>query len=235
MVALASDRREPLEDEDRRYVLDRLVDEELLVQRGLELGFARLDKRVRADLVQAVIQSVVADADRREPTAAEVSEFYEENRDYFTRPGRMRVRQIWVQAGSRRPDAEARARAEEAARRLRAGEPLLQVAEALGDPIVAPVPDASLPATKLSEYLSPSVVRQLLHTEVGAVTEPLRAMGGYHVLRLVAREPAVVPPLSAIETEVRAETRRRAGDRALRRYLDELRERAHVTVADVAP
>ncbi len=190
---------------------------------------------MRAALVQAVIQSVVADADRREPTAAEVSEFYEENRDYFTRPGRMRVRQIWVQAGSRRPDAEARARAEEAARRLRAGVPLVQVAEALGDPIVAPVPDASLPATKLSEYLSPSVVRQLLHTEVGAVTEPLRAMGGYHVLRLVAREPAVVPPLSAIETEVRAETRRRAGDRALRRYLDELRERAHVTVADVAP
>ncbi len=43
VVALASDRREPLEDEDRRYVLDRLVDEELLVQRGLELGFARLD------------------------------------------------------------------------------------------------------------------------------------------------------------------------------------------------
>lgn len=47
VAALAADRRDPLGDADRRFVLERLVDEELLVQRALELGLARHDRRVR--------------------------------------------------------------------------------------------------------------------------------------------------------------------------------------------
>jgi hypothetical protein len=52
---------------------------------------------------------------------------------------------------------------------------------------------------------------------------------------LVAREPGVVPPLTDVREEVRVEWRRRAGDQALRGYLDELRERADVRVPDVLP
>src|SRR5262245_15749646 len=48
LAAFASDRRSPVEAGDRRHVLDRLIDEELLVQRGLDLGFSRSDRRVRA-------------------------------------------------------------------------------------------------------------------------------------------------------------------------------------------
>ena len=67
--ALASDRRGAIDDADRRHVLDRLVDEELLVQRAIELGLVRQDRRVRGDLVTAVIESVTADAGQREPSA----------------------------------------------------------------------------------------------------------------------------------------------------------------------
>src|SRR5687768_11054675 len=51
VAAFASDRRAPIGAEDRRHVLDRMLDEELLVQRGLELGLARHDRRVRGDIV----------------------------------------------------------------------------------------------------------------------------------------------------------------------------------------
>ena len=44
-----------------------------------------------------------------------------------------------------------------------------------------------------------------------------------------------MPPLDEIREEVRAELRRRAGDAALRAYLDELRARADVRVADALP
>ena len=72
LAALSADRRSALDDDDRRRVLDRLVDEELLVQKGLDLGLPRRDRRVRSDIVASVVESVVAEAATREPSSAEV-------------------------------------------------------------------------------------------------------------------------------------------------------------------
>ena len=77
VAAFASDRRDPIGPEERRHVLDRMLDEELLVQRGLELGLARSDRRVRGDIVSAVIELVVSQADGVEPSDGEVRAFYE--------------------------------------------------------------------------------------------------------------------------------------------------------------
>ena len=63
VAALASDRRNPLDDADRRHVLNRLIDEELFVQHALALGLAANDRRVRADLVSAVMGALVASTD----------------------------------------------------------------------------------------------------------------------------------------------------------------------------
>ena len=233
--ALASDRREPLGDAEKQHVLDRLLEEELLVQRGLELGLAKHDRRIRGDIVSAVIQSVVAQADAEEPSNAEIAAFYEENRAYFTRSGRLFVRSVLVRASPLRSEDEARARAEQVATRLRGGAAFEDVAATLGDRPVAPVPADYLPAPKLREYLGPTATRAALELEVGDVSEPLRTSAGFQVLLLADREASRVPPLDAIRDEVRGELRRREGDRALRRYLGELRERADVRVRPVLP
>ena len=70
-----------------------------------------------------------------------------------------------------------------------------------------------------------------MQLEPGGVSDPVRSATGYHVIQLVDREKGRVPLLAEIEGEVRAELVRRAGDRALREYLDELRERADVRIA----
>jgi parvulin-like peptidyl-prolyl isomerase len=230
LAALASDRRDPLDDEDRRHVLDRMVDEELLVQRALELGLARHDRRVRADLTSALIASVVSEAEERQPSASEIEAFYAETRDFFARPGRLRARQVLVRADA---DSDAaRARADQAAARLRAGEELARVASELGDPEDAPLPDALLPPMKLREYLGPTALRTLLGLAPGAVSEPVRSEAGWRVLVLVEREAEWAPPLAEIEEQVRAEWVRRQGEIALREYLDELRRRADVRLAE---
>ncbi len=232
--ALVSDSRSAVDDADKRHVLDRLVDEELLVQRALELGLARQDRRVRGDLVAAVIESVTADADQREPDAGELRSFFDANRDYFARPGRLQVEQVFARSSSDADDA-ALARARDAAARMRDGAPAADVQRALGDAPVAKLPDAPLPAAKLREYLGPAAVLALAALAPGEVADPVRAAGGYHVLRLVAREEARAPELAEVEAEVRAEWRRRAGDEALRAYLDGLRRRAAIAVAGALP
>ena len=230
LAALASDRREPLGPEERQHVLDRLLDEELLVQRGVELGLVRHDRRVRGDIVAAVIELVVSQADEAEPSDAEVAAFYEQNQAYFARTQRLWVRQVWVRGPAHRSDAEAKTQAEEAARRLRAGESFEVVRRELGDAPVAAVPEDLLPTPKLREYLGPTATRAAEDLAVGAVSDPIRGASGYRVLQLVERAPGFVPPLSEIANDVRSELRRRAGDEALRRYLADLRSRADLRV-----
>lgn len=234
LAALASDRRTPLSDEDRQRVLDRLIEEELLVQHALALGLARSDRRVRADLVSAVLGSLAAASDGYQPDDAEVRTFYEQNRDYFAGPGRLWVRQVFVADEGGGEDA-ARERAERAAARLRAGEPLERVRAELGSPEVAPIPDVLLPPAKLREYLGPTALLTALDLERGKVSDPVRSAQGHHVLVLVEREPGGAPPLEESVPQVRAELRRRQGDRMLRERLDQLRGEADVTVALPAP
>ena len=232
--ALAQDRRDGLSDGDRRLVLDRLIDEELLVQRGLQLGFMRKDARVRKDLTAAVIDSVVVEHQDAPPTDGELQVFYDEHRDFFTGPGRLRVWQIWCRATGT-DGSDPLERAQQAASRLRAGEPFATVREALGDPELAPLPDALLPAAKLADYLGPTALRTAVTLEVGAVSDPVRSSTGYHVLQVVERQAAAAPPLESIRPQVEAEFRRRAADRALRGYLDDLRGHAAVEIAPVLP
>jgi parvulin-like peptidyl-prolyl cis-trans isomerase-like protein/SurA-like protein len=229
--ALARDRRDGLTAEDRQRVLDRLIDEELLVQRGIALGLARQDPRVRRDLTAAVIDAVVTQHDDVTPSDEELAAFYEREREFFARPGRLRVRQVWCRAASGSDGAAAETRAREAATRLRAGEDIVPVRAALGDAELAPVPDVLLPPAKLLDYLGPTALGTALGLAAGAVSDPVRSGTGFHVLQVVEREATWVPPREDIADDVLAEYRRRAGDRALRAYLDGLRARADIEVA----
>ena len=58
-------KRQPISSEDRRFVLERLVDEELLVQYAIERGLIRSDQNVR----RAVLQFAMAGIDSEDSPA----------------------------------------------------------------------------------------------------------------------------------------------------------------------
>ena len=235
VAAVGEDRRGPVGDDEKRRLLDRLVDEELLIQHGLALDLVRRDNAVRAALVSAVIELATADVDEEEPTAAEVERFYAAHHDYFTQPGRLRVQQVLVRIREDDAAAAAEARAREAAARLRAGEPFATVRATLGDPEVAPLPDGWLAPAKLRDYLGPTPARTVLELPVGNVSDPVRSGIGFHVLQVLEQEAPRTPALAEIEGEVRAELRRQRSDEALRARLDGLRGAADLRVAARLP
>ncbi len=232
--AVASDRRAPLETADKQHILDRLIEEELLVQRGLTLDLPRLDRRVRSDLTQTVIDGIASQASDREPTEDELRAFYESHRDLFAGPGRLRVRQVFVRVTAP-SDPAALARADEAAQRLRAGESIDAVQKALGDPPLAPLPDALLPPAKLRDYLGPTALRTALELDVGEVSDPVRSGTGYHVLQVADRQADTAPTLDEVRPQVVSEFHRQSSEQALRNYLDELRGAADVRVREPLP
>jgi len=232
--AVAGDRRAPLEEADKQRVLDRLIEEELLVQRGLTLDLPRLDRRVRADLTQTVIDGIASQADERVPSDSELQAFYDAHRDVFAGPGRLRVRQVFVRVTAP-SDPAALARADQAAQRLRAGESIDAVQAALGDPPLAALPDTPLPPTKLRDYLGPTALRTALELDVGEVSDPVRSGAGYHVLQVAERQADTAPTLDEVRPQVVAEFHRQASEQALRNYLDELRAGADVKLREPLP
>lgn len=218
LSALRADRREQALDEAvKRRVLERLIDDELLVQRGIELGLAERDPRVRADLGSAVIGQLTAGAQTTEPDGDQLAAFYAEHRGFFAQPARIRVAQLWF--------AE-RAAAEVARDELLAGRtPISELAP-------VPVPDRLLPAPKLRDYIGATATRFALGADAGAVSPVLPAVGGYRLLRVHEKRPARERPLAEVRELVRAEYLRRSGERALQRFLRERRERADIAVAE---
>ncbi len=232
LAGVAGDLRSPVDETVRRRVLDRMIDEELLVQRALELGLAVIDRRVRGELTAGLIDSIVAEVDGAPPSAADVERHYEENRDFFTRPGRLRARTLYfsTRRGDQDPRGPALERARTARSRLLAGEAVDSVETALADRQVSPIPDTLLPASKIRDYVGPSVLEALLEIEAGTWSEPIEAGGGVHLATLVEREPSIAPPLSEIEALVRQDLQRRRGDEALRAYLDDLEARTPILI-----
>lgn len=230
LAGFQSDTRAPVDAETRQHILDRMIDEELLVQRGLALGLARVDRRVRADLTSSLIGSIVGTAEDRAPDPDELAQFYDENARFFTRPGRLHVRQVFLRIPAEGDEAAVLARANDARQALIAGRPLAEVRAEFGDEEISPIPDTLLPALKLREYIGPTALRAAEQLEPGEVGEPVRSGIGLHVLAMADRRPSVTPPLEEIGDQVESEWRRRAGDRALRAYLDQLRDEGEVDV-----
>ena len=78
MALLTRDKGNEITDEDRARVLNGLIDEELLVQRGIEMGIIDSDRAVRKAISTAMIQTIVAESSSKQPSEDDLRAFYED-------------------------------------------------------------------------------------------------------------------------------------------------------------
>jgi hypothetical protein len=79
-VALVEgDKRTAVTAEDRAHVLDRLIEEELLIQRGIGIGLVDSNRSVRKAITQAMLASIVAESASARPSEDELRAFYAEH------------------------------------------------------------------------------------------------------------------------------------------------------------
>jgi hypothetical protein len=70
--------------DDRRHVLERLIEDELLIQKALALGLGATEPNARKVLIRTLIDSVIAN--REEPKEQQLLEFYAANKALFRSP-----------------------------------------------------------------------------------------------------------------------------------------------------
>ena len=221
LEGLANDKRSPLTKKDKEYVLERMIEEELLIKRAIDLGMLENNPMARGTIVQQMIKNIISEGSRIEPEEKEIIEFFEENIGFFTKANRLRVRQIYFS----QDDFGDRVlkEAKNAFTRLLKSETFDQVALS-GSNSALKVPDTLMNLSKVREYIGPSLMREAQLLKPGQFSEPKKVSDGYKIIYLVDREDAAKPEYFNIRSSVLSEFSKRRDDQSLRTYLDNLKK-----------
>lgn len=221
---LASAKRNPLTDEERREALDRIIDEELLLRRAIKLGLPESDPPSRKALVNAMLQLSVADAAKLEPTDAELAKFYAERPKLIAPQPLLTVRAVSFDSAN--TDGIFKFKAA-----LDSGKPFEASFAGTGGEGVL-LPGGPVIPAKVAEYAGASVRDAALGLTAGETSAALSIGRRVVFVHLIERFEAPPPPLEAVKGIVADEWRKRATEKAFDDYLKALRATARITYAD---
>lgn len=83
VAMLAGDKRNPLTQADRVHVLDRLIEEELLIQAAVSERLVDHDRAVRQAITRAMLAVIVTDSASARPSREELRAFHADNAALF--------------------------------------------------------------------------------------------------------------------------------------------------------
>jgi parvulin-like peptidyl-prolyl isomerase len=219
VLALASDSRNAVTPTREAEVLEHLIEEELLVQHGVELGLAETDFAARRAVVQSVLSLAVAARAGAEPDEAELRRFHRDNQGFFAPASRFSASVVFIRAGT-----GVAQRAEDARRSLASG----ASANGLGDAMTIPIPRSSLDQGEWRRLIGRDATNAVAALAPGEVSTPLPTAGGAYIIRLDGFVAAPPPLYANVAEQVRAEWNRRADETAARAYIAQLARAARI-------
>jgi len=228
-----SDKAKSATRAQRLEILNQLVDQELLIQRGVEIGLLEADHTVRKTIAMTMVDSIVTEVLAKEPLEEELQTFYQSHLAVFTTLPRAYVQQIFCGEEPDRTDAYTRA--EQAHDALTRGVSFQEVSALYGSANAAALPEGLTPLPVLRRLLGPTLSDAVLAMKTGEISAVLATSAGYTVLRLVDQQAEQTLPYEAVKQEVRAEYLHRRRDDALQHYLDRLRQEATIILSPKAP
>jgi len=208
---------------ERRKVLGEMIDEELLVQRGIEIDLAASDPDVRSALVAGVDLQVDAEVLAAPPEQATLERYYAQHRDRYAAEGSMDMRDLVLAA----TDGQI---ADNAVAAIRAGAPIEAVMARFGLKESGKIGrgdnyDFGVKA-KLGERLF-AVAAQLGD---GQVSEPTLDFGEIHILVMNSRKSSIPQSFAAARDQVIQDFQRDARTAVEQTNIAYLKSRADIRI-----
>lgn len=218
---LSKDKRSPLTQKDKEYVLERMIEEELLIKRAIDLGMLNDNPMARGTIVQQMIKTIIAENARYEISDSELESFFQENSGFFTKSSRLRIQQIYFSNEQLKDDSLVVAK--KAYDLLKRGDDFESVSR-LGSPSALKIPNSLMTLSKVREYIGPSLMNLARELEINSFTSPIEVSGGYKIIYLIDKKMASPPQFNDIKASVSSEFLKRKDDQSLRSYLENLKK-----------
>jgi len=214
LESIAQSRKTGLIESDPENILERMIDEELLIQRGIDLGMIENDTEIRSTIIQKMIGSIIAETNDLRISKQDLEDFYSRNKDLFTPSPKLRILKLSF-------DRNKKVAGDQARDLLIQGN--LSAAKSLAENEVISLPNVLLPAMKIREYIGPSLTQIALGLEEGEVSELIELDGNFHLLVPLQKIISSAPEFNNVYQQVESEFIRFKGEELLDEYLEDLR------------
>jgi hypothetical protein len=222
--------------EQRQKVLQDMINEELMMQRGLEIDLPSYDPDVRNALVAGVELEVTADVLAQQPTTEEMRAYYEAHKDKYSSEGVMQLRDLVVKPDTAHP-AAARAIATAAIAALRKGQTLASVIQKFSLLDSGRFMDAGHVDTgdifqfAVRAKTDDSTYKATLPLKEGEVSEPLEQSDGIHLIVMIKHRFPVAQNFEEASNRVWSDLKNEAQAKVNAANIAYLRSRADIIVA----
>lgn len=213
---------------EKLKVLDEMIKEELLVQRGLELDFAETDQATRNALATAMDQQALAEATTSQPTEQQLREFYQKHPAKYASDGILTVRHLVIPVGDGTPQQRAQ-KARDVVNALQANTAVEEVVARYR--LTEPRNDGDEFYFAAKIHLGDALFAQALRLKPGEVSEPEQQPDGIHIVKVLQDKAPVPLTFERARLQVLTDYKNEQQERLMAATMKFLRERAKILVA----
>ena len=218
LEGLARDKKNPITERDKNYVLERMIEEELLIIRAKELGLFENNQIVRGSIIQQMIKLIISENYLESVEEETLRKFYEQNIGFFSSASRLRLQQIYFSNLS----GDSKERSDEAFEYLKEGASYDEVSK-MADQSALTIPNSMMNLSKVREYIGPTLMNLARRLEPGEFSVPMEVAGGHKIIYLFDKELSEPEEFDSIQPKILKEYQRRRDDNSLREYLEDLK------------
>lgn len=223
---------EKLSMEERKEVIDRLVDEKLLYKAALGKGLDR-DPKVQKVMVDTLLrQEVYANVRNSDFSDEELQAYYESHKDDFVVPEKVQIKRILVKVGKERSEAEAQDIAKQAYQRLKKDPSSFKdvAAKVSEDPYRRRGGDVGFVPRSGKPGLSDSVVEKAFSMKVDQLSEPFLTDEGVNVILVANKRERVERTFQQMKGSVLRKVKNEKLKEMYEQYVANLRTGAKISI-----
>ena len=218
---IQNDKRDELTKADREMALDRIIEEELLVQYAYKNGFLEADDLLRKSIVRSVVDSIVEQALSVVPAEQDLLKFYEVNRQTFAIDEKYRV---VILSSQNRSDID------EGKVIWQSNYDLTLLRQTFKRINRLDIPTGFISKIRLGTLIGPLLRDKVLSLEVGETSETLKTIYGYSIVTLVDKKDRVIPEFKEISEIVLQEYKRQQREEILEELLKDLKRQSDIKI-----
>ena len=218
---IQNDKRDELTKADREMALDRIIEEELLVQYAYKNGFLEADDLLRKSIVRSVVDSIVEQALSVVPAEQDLLKFYEVNRQTFAIDEKYRV---VILSSQNRSDID------EGKVIWQSNYDLTLLRQTFKRIDRLDIPTGFISKIRLGTLVGPLLRDKVLSLQVGETSQTLKTIYGYSIVTLVDKKDRVIPEFKEISEIVLQEYKRQQREEILEELLKDLKRQSDIKI-----
>ena len=216
---IGGDKRDGYTDKDQKLALERIIEEELLVQYAYKNGFLSADDKIRKTIIRSVIDTIVEQTISIMPEKETLQEFYKSHQEIFTTSEQVKIvilninniddanviKKIWVETNNE-----------------------TLILNTIDNITKSNIPNGYIPIFTLPRLIGPKLAKTIGMLEINEISLPIETSSGYSLAILKDRKAKQTPSYEEVKEAVLQEYRRRSRDELLSTLLDELKQKAEI-------